>query len=207
MSTASTPTPLHPPQGFFPSTEERMPLPARDAMSPAQREAADAIIAGPRKAVFGPFIPLLRSPQLMGRIGDVGAYLRFESPLDARIRELTTCVAARHTANQFEWVMHAPLAVAAGVAQATVDAIAEGRQPRGMADDETVALDLTFEVLRQHGCSDATYTAAVKTFGEQGVVELVSLVGYFVMVCWVMNVARTPAQGKPGIAPLSAFPA
>ena len=207
MSTASTPTPLNPPQGFFPSTEERMPLPARDAMSAAQREAADAIIAGPRKAVFGPFIPLLRSPQLMGHIGDVGAYLRFESALDARIRELAICVAARHTANQFEWVMHAPLAVAAGVAQATVDAIAEGRQPRGMADDEAVALDLTFEVLRQHGCSDATYAAAVKTFGEQGVVELVSLVGYFVMVCWVMNVARTPAQAKPGVAPLSAFPA
>jgi 4-carboxymuconolactone decarboxylase len=97
--------------------------------------------------------------------------------------------------------------VAAGVAQSTVDAIADGRQPRGMADDEAVALDLTFEVLRQHGCSDATYAAAVKTFGEQGVVELVSLVGYFVMVCWVMNVARTPAQAKPGVAPLSAFPA
>ena len=62
-------------------------------------------------------------------------------------------------------------------------------------------------MLRQHGCSDATYAAAVKTFGEQGVVELVSLVGYFVMVCWVMNVARTPTQAKPGVAPLSAFPA
>jgi 4-carboxymuconolactone decarboxylase len=114
----STPA-RHIPQGFFPSTTDRMPLMPRDAMSPAQREAADAIIAGPRKAVFGPFIPLLRSPQLMGRIGDVGAYLRFESTLDARIRELAICVAARHTANQFEWLMHAPLAVAAGVAQAT----------------------------------------------------------------------------------------
>ena len=207
MSTAPPPQPASIPQGFFPSTADRMPLMSREAMSPAQREAADAIIAGPRKAVFGPFIPLLRSPQLMGLIGDVGAYLRFESALDARIRELAICVAARHTANQFEWVMHAPLAVAAGVAQATVDALAEGRQPRGMADDEAVALDLSFEVLRQHGCCDATYAAAVKTFGEQGVVELVSLVGYFVMVCWVMNVARTPAQGKPGVAPLSAFPA
>lgn len=195
------------PQGFFPSATDRMPLMPLDAMSPAQREAADALIAGPRKAVFGPFIPLLRSPQLMGRIGDVGAYLRFESVLDARIRELTICAAARHTGNQFEWLMHAPLALAAGVAQTTVDAVGEGRQPRGMADDEAAALDLAFEVLRQHGCSDATYDAALKTFGEQGVVDLVSLVGYFVMVCWVMNVARTPAQDKPGFAPLSAFPA
>ena len=207
MSTAATPQPANIPQGFFPSTADRMPLMPREAMSPAQREAADAIIAGPRKAVFGPFIPLLRSPQLMGRVGDVGAYLRFESTLDARIRELAICAAARHTANQFEWLMHAPLAVAAGVAQSTIDAVADGRQPRGMADDEAAALDLAFEVLRQHGCSDATYAAAVTLFGEQGVVELVSLVGYFVMVCWVMNVARTPAQGKPGFAPLAAFPA
>lgn len=205
MSTANQPANI--PQGFFPSTTDRMPLMPLDAMSTAQREAAEALIAGPRKAVFGPFIPLLRSPQLMGRIGDVGAYLRFESVLDARIRELTICAAARHTGNQFEWLMHAPLALAAGVAQTTVDAVAEGRQPRGMADDEAAALDLALEVLRQHGCSDATYDAALKIFGEQGVVELVSLVGYFVMVCWVMNVARTPAQGKPGFAPLSAFPA
>jgi 4-carboxymuconolactone decarboxylase len=204
---STTPQPADVPQGFFPPAADRMPLMPRDAMSPAQREAADALIAGPRKAVFGPFIPLLRSPQLMGRIGDVGAYLRFESVLDARIRELAICAAARHTANQFEWLMHAPLALAAGVAQSTLDAIAEGRQPRGMAGDEAAALDLALEVLRQHGCSDATYAAAVKIFGEQGVVELVSLVGYFVMVCWVMNVARTPAQGKPGFAPLSAFPA
>ncbi|WP_457281720.1 carboxymuconolactone decarboxylase family protein [Polaromonas sp. P5_D5] len=207
MSLATTPPAPAVPQGFFQLAEDRMPLMPREAMSPAQQAAADTLIAGPRKAVFGPFIPLLRSPQLMGRIGDVGAYLRFESALDARIRELVTCVAARHTANQFEWLMHAPLAVAAGVSQATVDAIAEGRQPRELAADEAVALDLTFEVLRQHGCCDATYAAAVKTFGEQGVVELVSLAGYFVMVCWVMNVARTPTQGKPGFSPLAAFPA
>jgi hypothetical protein len=81
MSFATTPPPPAVPQGFFSPAEDRMPLMPREAMSPAQREAADALIAGPRKAVFGPFIPLLRSPQLMGRIGDVGAYLRFESAL------------------------------------------------------------------------------------------------------------------------------
>ena len=75
------------------------------------------------------------------------------------------------------------------------------------AADETAALDFTSELLRQHGSSDATYAEAVQTFGEQGVVELTSLVGYFVMVCRVMNVARTPTQAKAGFAPLTAFPA
>lgn len=194
-------------QGFSHPGAERLPLMAPEAMSPAQREAADALIAGPRKAVFGPFIPLLRSPELMNRIGKVGEYLRFESLLDARIRELVICRVARQVSNQFEWLMHAPLALQAGVLQSTLDAIAVGRQPRGMAADEAAALDFTAELLLQHGSSDATYAEALASFGEQGVVELASLVGYFVMVCWVMNVARTPTQGKPGFAPLAAFPA
>ena len=67
------------PQGFTADTAERLPLPARDAMTEAQRTAADAIIAGPRKAVFGPFIPLLHCPGLMERIGKTGEALRFEA--------------------------------------------------------------------------------------------------------------------------------
>jgi 4-carboxymuconolactone decarboxylase len=180
---------------------------AADAMSAAQREAADALIAGPRKAVFGPFIPLMRSPELMSRVGQVGEYLRFDSVLDVRIRELAMCLVARHVSNQFEWLMHAPLALKAGVPQASLDAIAEGRYPRSVAADEAAAVDLVTELLQHHGVGDSSYAAALGVFGEQGVVELTTLVGYFAMVCWVMNVARTPTENKPGFSPLAAFPA
>ena len=194
-------------QGFSHVCVERLPLMAREAMTPAQRDAADALIAGPRKAVFGPFIPLLRSPELMNRIASVGEYLRFDSLLEPRIRELVMCRVARHVSNQFEWLMHAPLALKAGVLPSTLDAIAAGRQARSLVADEALALDFTAELLLQHGSSDATYADAVASFGEQGVVELTSLVGYFVMVCWVMNVARTPTQAQLGFKPLDAFPA
>ncbi len=183
---------------------------AREAMSPAQQQAADELIAGPRKAVFGPFVPLMRSPELMSRIGKVGEYLRFQGTLGDRIRELVTCVASRHVANQFEWLMHAPLALKAGVAQATLDAIAAGKCPRDVPADEALVIDFTQELLHNHGVSDATYAQAVAALGEEGVMELTSLIGYFVMICWAMNVARTPAlpvQGPVPFAPLSAFPA
>ena len=98
------------PQGYGQPGGERMPLPARETMTPAQRAAAQALVDGPRKGVFGPFLPLLRSPVLLERVGKVGEYLRFESGLDARVRELATCAVARHVSNQFEWMMHAPLA-------------------------------------------------------------------------------------------------
>lgn len=144
--------------------------------------AAQALVDGPRKGVYGPFLPLLRSPVLLERLAKVGEYLRFESVLDARIRELATCAAARHASNQFEWTMHAPLALQAGVAQATVESLRLGARPRQLPADEEAALDFAQELMRTQGVSDPTYAAALQAFGEQGVVELASLVGYFTMV-------------------------
>ena len=199
--------PDHPlPQGYALPAGERLPLPADEAMTPDQRAAAQALIAGPRKGVYGPFLPLLRSPELLERMAKVGEYLRFDSILDARIRELVTCAAARHVGNQFEWVMHAPLARKAGVADATLEALRAGARPKNLPADEELALDFTTELLHTNGASDPTYAAAIAHFGEQGLVELTSLIGYFVMVNWLMNVARTPALPSTE-EPLRAFPA
>jgi 4-carboxymuconolactone decarboxylase len=193
-------------QGFADGATERLPMPAPNVMNDAQRAAADALINGPRKGVYGPFLPLLRSPQLLDRVAKMGEYLRFESVLDARIRELAICAVARHTSNQFEWLMHAPLALKAGVAQATLDALLAGARPRDISQDEEIALDFTRELLTTHGVSNPTYAQSLERFGEQGVVELTALLGYFAMVCWVMNVARTPAQAGAAAQPLAAFP-
>lgn len=195
------------PQGYAHPAAERLPLPPAEAMTPAQREAAQALIAGPRKGVYGPFLPLLRSPALLDRVAKTGEYLRFESVLDARIRELATCAVARHVSNQFEWTMHAPLAVKAGVDAAAIEALRLGARPRTLRPDEEVALDFTRELLQTHGTSDPTYAAALAAFGEQGVVELATLVGYFAMVSWLMNVARTPAQATATGPGIDAFPA
>lgn len=194
------------PQGYARGAVERMPMPSMDSLDGAQRTAAQALIDGPRKGVYGPFLPLLRSPELLGRVATLGEYLRFQSVLDARIRELTTCVAARHVSNQFEWVMHAPLAVKAGVAPEDIDALRQGARPRGLAADEQDAFDFAQELLGRNGVCDATYQSARTRFGEQGVVELTTLLGYFAMVSWLMNIAHTPAQaGAPGPG-IDAFP-
>ena len=194
-------------QGFALSTAERLPVLEREAMSEAQRMAADAIINGPRKAIFGPFVPLLRTPALMERIGKTGEALRFKGTLPERIRELAICVVARETGNQFEWQTHAPLAIKAGVAAEAIDSLAAGRRPRPLAADEACAVDFIVELMRQHGVSDATFAESAACFGEPGVVELTALVGYFAMVCWIMNVARTPGPTGSQVPGLAAFPA
>jgi 4-carboxymuconolactone decarboxylase len=193
-------------QGFGTGAAERLPLPVRDDMSGAQRAAADAIIAGPRKAMFGPFVPLLQCPALMECVGKTGEALRFHGCLPERVRELVICAVARETSNQFEWQVHAPMAAKLGIAQAAIDALAAGRRPRGLITEEEAAVDFAAELMKRHGVSDETYAEAVRCFGEPGTVELTSLVGYFAMVCWVMNVARTPGPAGSHSASLSAFP-
>jgi len=192
-------------QGFSVDRSERLPLIPEAERTEAQRAAANAIINSPRKAVVGPYIPLLHTPVLMERLGAVGAALRFESKLAEEIRELVMATTARAVDNQLEWQVHAPLAINAGVAPSVLDAIAARKTPRDMPEDQAIAYDLAMEILTTNGVSDATFDAARTCFGADGVVELTVIVGFFTTVSWVMNVARTPG---PGVFPaLVATPA
>jgi len=92
------------------------PLPA-DKMTDAQRKAAAEMIAGPRKGVKGPFIPLLRSPELMDRLQKVGEYLRSQSSLEQRISEFIMLVVSREWTQHFEWFVHVPLGRKAGISR------------------------------------------------------------------------------------------
>ena len=197
-----TPPPRAVEQGPGP---ERLPLPPMTAMDDAQRAAAQALIDGPRKAVYGPFVPLMRTPALLDRVAALGEALRFGGGLDARVRELVTCAAAAHVGNQFEWVMHQPLAAAAGVSTDALEAVRLGRRPEGLAPDEQVAIDFATELMQRHGVSDLSWQRASATFGESGVVELATLIGYFVMVSWLMNAAHTPSRATT-VMPLPAHP-
>jgi 4-carboxymuconolactone decarboxylase len=193
------------PQNCMPGPE-RMPALAPEAMDEKQKAAAAALIAGPRGAVFGPFIPLMRSPELMDRMQKVGEYLRYQSALETRINEFVMLIVSRQWTQQFEWCMHYPLALKAGVKAETLDALAEGRRPTDMAEDEEIAYEVCDELERTHGVSDQTYARAVAQFGERGVVDMLSLIGYFTTVSIVMNVAHTPPLKDASAAPLASFP-
>jgi 4-carboxymuconolactone decarboxylase len=185
---------------------DRMPPIPQDRLDEAQRAAYDALIAGPRKGVKGPFIPLLRSPALLARLQKVGEYLRFESALPRRVNELVTLVVARAWTQQFEWAAHVPLALAAGTDARTIEALREGRRPDAMSPEEAVAHDFAVELLRTCGVSDATYRAGLEAFGERGVIDLVGLIGYFASVSMVLNVAHTPPEPGAAVEPLPGLP-
>jgi 4-carboxymuconolactone decarboxylase len=189
-----------------PAFQNRMPPLPPDKMTEAQRRVAAEMIAGPRKGVKGPFIPLLRSPELMDRLQKVGEYLRFQSSLEQRISELIVLVVSREWTQHFEWFVHVPLGRKAGISEDTIAALAEGRRPSGMSEDEELAYDFCVELLRNKGVCEATYRRAVTKLGENGVIDMIGVVGYFATVSMVMNVAHSPPSDDKSVGALSPYP-
>ena len=189
---------------FTAVAQDRMPPIPADKLTPAQRNAIAEFKTARGAEISGPFVPLLRSPEVMTRARAMGDYLRFKSALPPRLSEFVILVTARRWTQQYEWNAHQPLALQGGVKADVVKAIAEGRRPEQMAADEDAVYTLVEEVDRNHSVSDATYARAIAAVGEQGVVDTLGLVGYYSMLAMVMNTARTPlpAGAAPGLAAL-----
>jgi 4-carboxymuconolactone decarboxylase len=135
----------------------------------------------------------------------MGDYLRFKSVLAPRINEMVIIITAREWTQNYELNSHQPAALKAGLRREIADAIADGRRPTEMAEDEEVAYDMATEILRLKRVSDATYDRAIAKFGEQGVIDLLGVVGYYNFLAIVLNAARTPLpDGVP--EPLKRYP-
>jgi 4-carboxymuconolactone decarboxylase len=173
-------------------SRERLPPLAAEAMTAEQKQAADEFRASRGYPLLGPFSVMLRSPEVMLRAKALGDYLRFRNVLPGHVRELVTLATARQWTQQFEWSHHYKHALEAGLSKAVIEAVAEGRRPDKMAQDEAAAYDFSIELHRHKSVSDATYARALELFGEQGIIDLIGLNGYYSMLAMMMNVARTP---------------
>ena len=188
------------------AAQNRMPPVPKDKMTEAQKKALEEVIASRGAGgAEGPFVPMLRSPELMNRLQTLGEYVRFHNSIGTKLTEFVILLTARQWTQQYEYDAHQPLALKAGLNQEIISAITEGRRPTGMAADEEIVYDFCSELRQNQGVSDATYARAVGKFGEQGVIDMTGLVGYYTTLAMIMNVARSPLpDGKK--APLAPFP-
>jgi len=183
---------------------DRFPELTLDNMTPEQKKVAEAIMSGPRKSLSGPFNAWLRSPELGDRLQKVGEYIRFKSSLPARLNEFAILIAARAWTAQYEWFAHYPLAMKGGLSPKVAADLAAGKRPSGMQDDEKIVYDFCTQLRNKRKVSDATYNAAVDKFGEQGVVDLIGVSGYYDVVSMTLNVAQVqlPDGEKPPLKEL-----
>ena len=185
------------------TAQNRMPPLSEDQMTPEQQAAVEEFKAARNTNRFGgPFMVLLRSPEMMNRARNVGDYVRFRSALPPRLSEFVILLTARHWTQNYEWYVHAPIAEREGLDTAVIEAVADGRRPAELADDEAAVYDFCMELLRNHEVSDPTYARMVEHLGEMGIIDTIGILGYYQLLAMVMNTARTPLpEGvEPGLA-------
>lgn len=172
--------------------EERLPTIPPSQYTEEQKRAAAEFEAARKVSVFGPFEPLMYSPQVMSQARAMGDYLRFKSAIGNTLSELAILITAREWTQDYEWTVHYPIALKAGIRQEIADAIAVGRRPTAMSADEEAVFDYASELLKNKQVSDATFERAKSRFGPKGVVDMTGIVGYYTFLAMQLNAAQYP---------------
>jgi 4-carboxymuconolactone decarboxylase len=182
--------------------QERMPPIAADEMTDAQKKAvADYKMLRGADMTGPPWTVLLRVPAHIVPALQIRLHYLNASVLNPRLTEFAILIAARRWTNNWEWNAHSTAAAAAGLKADVVTAVAEGRRPNAMADDEALVYDFSVELQDNQSVSDTTYARALEKFGEPGIVEMASIQGYYTYLAMVMNAARVGVQpnAKPAL--------
>lgn len=183
---------------------QRLPAIDPNDYSEEQMQAAADFEAARNRAVSGPFELMMHSPAVMSRARAFGDYLRFSSAIGNTLSELVILITAREWTQDYEWYAHYPIALEVGIDQEIADAIAEGRRPAGMSEDEEIVYDFSIELHRNRRVSDVTFQRALERFGSKGVIDLTGINGYYTFLAMQMNMARFPVP--EGTARLPRFP-
>jgi 4-carboxymuconolactone decarboxylase len=176
--------------------QQRLPTIPPEQYTAEQKRAAEEFLAARKVPVFGPFEPMMHSPEVMTIARSTGDYLRYNSAIGNTLSELVILITAREWSQDFEWYVHQPIALKAGISKDTTDAIADGRRPAAMTADEEIVYDFTIELQRNKRISDATFNRAEQRFGKKGVVDMVGISGYYTSLAMQLNAARYQFTGE-----------
>jgi 4-carboxymuconolactone decarboxylase len=176
--------------------QQRLPTIPPAQYDAEQKKAAEEFLATRKTPVFGPFEPMMYSPQVMTIARATGDYLRYNSAIGNTLSEFVILITAREWSQDFEWFVHYPIALKAGIAKDTADAIGDGRKPAAMSADEDIVYDFATELLRTKRVSDATFNRAEQRFGKKGVVDMTGICGYYSFLAMQLNMARYQFTGE-----------
>ncbi|WP_329271969.1 carboxymuconolactone decarboxylase family protein [Streptomyces pseudovenezuelae] len=166
-----------------------------------QSEVYRAVTGGPRAAgpqafpltdadgrLRGPFNAMLLSPPVGMAVQAVGAAVRYESVLSDRVREMAVLVVAAYWGSAFEWQAHEAVGRTRGLTEPELDALRAGGLPDLPDPAERAALHATATLTRSGALSDGAYEETVAAWGERGLFELTTLVGYYALLALQLRV-------------------
>jgi 4-carboxymuconolactone decarboxylase len=175
---------------------QRFPALTYEQLDDKQKAVAEVMKQKTLSGIGGPNNVLLRSPALADTVMRMTDYLRYNTSVSLRLNELAILLVAREWNSQFEWALHVPAALKAGLPQAAIDELAAGRRPAAMRPDEAIVYAFVSELLTTRAVGDATFAGAKAALGEQQVIDLIGVTGFYVMLAMVLNTAEIPVPPK-----------
>jgi 4-carboxymuconolactone decarboxylase len=192
------------------AAQERYPTLNPNQLSPEQKAYVDNLQKPPRSNTTAlqnpPFKVYMRSPELANKLEAVSDYVRWGSGLEPRLTELAIMITARQWSSQWIWRGHYRAAVRGGLDPSVGADIAAGKRPEKMKADETLLYNYAMEMYRDKAVADATYAAAVKQFGEKGLIDLVATMGYYDTVAMTLITAKAVAPKEADVPQLASLP-
>ena len=171
---------------------QRLAAPDPQTYGPRQQEIHDEIATGPRGGVRGPLAVWLHRPELAARAHALGQYCRYDSALDPRLSELAILVTGRVFGSEYEWKIHKGHALKAGLDPDLIEAIRQNRRPDFPTEAEEIVHDFAREAYETRTVSEALYARAVAVLGQDRVVDLVGLLGYYTLISLTINIFAIP---------------
>jgi 4-carboxymuconolactone decarboxylase len=179
----------------------RLPTIPAEKLNPAQQALVDSIRSGPRgqaTQIRGPFAVFLHSPDYGQLAQQLGGFCRLKTRVPPRLSEFAILLTAKLWRSQYEWFAHVPHAERAGVTSQTIAALRSGRAPKSAPKDERAVYDFIEELYRRKRVGDRTYARLQALLGDEGLVEFVGILGYYVLIAMSLNVFRMgPPEGEP----------
>jgi len=183
---------------FLCAQQARFPQLKLEDTSGDQKAMAERMLKETRVGLGGPWNILLRSPRVAQATMDLYDYFRWNSALPVRLAEVGILTTSREWSVPYEWYIHYPLAIQAGVSAITLAEIRAGNRPKAATAEEAAVYDMSIELLRKHTVSEATFRKAKALLGEKAVVDLTALVGTYVAIGGLLNVSEVTGPDKEG---------
>jgi len=180
----------------------RLPLPRREELGPEGQATYDRLIstgAQNLRGLRGPGGIQLHSPELSRVSRPLNHYLRFESGLGGRLRELAILVTAREHDSQFEWAAHEAEALREGIAPELIDIVRHHRDLAGVDEADAAVIALGREMFGARQVSSATFGRCLAQFGQRKLVDLVALMGNYAATAALLT--AFDMQLDPGVEP------
>jgi 4-carboxymuconolactone decarboxylase len=178
----------------------RLPILNESQLTPAQRALLQSIRSGPRGSsttIRGPFAVFLHAPAFGELAQQLGGHCRFNTGVSPRLSEFAILVTARLWRAQYEWFAHVPQAERAGVKPQTIRDLHKGRVPKTAPKDERAVYDFIQELYKTRRVSDKTFGRVRALLGDAATVELIGILGYYVLISMILNVFRmSPPPGE-----------